>query len=190
MLKIAHRINSIEMLKSTPKNYGVELDLRDYNNQISITHNPLTEGDNFEEYMKHYEHELIILNVKCEGVEDLVEPIIKKHQIKNYFYLDVSFPALIKLYRRGEKNIAVRFSEYEPIENCLALKGMVNWVWVDCFNKMPLDLKSYEALKKHFKLCLVSPELQGYDVKRIDKFKEQLKDFEIDAVCTKRPDLW
>ena len=30
----------------------------------------------------------------------------------------------------------------------------------------------------------------GHDLSMIEKFKKQLIGFEIDAVCTKRPDLW
>jgi hypothetical protein len=84
----------------------------------------------------------------------------------------------------------VRFSEYEPIENTLALKGMAEWVWVDCFNKLPLDERSYSQLKKYFKICIVSPELQNHSLDKIYDFKNQLKNMPVDAVCTKRPDLW
>jgi hypothetical protein len=61
---------------------------------------------------------------------------------------------------------------------------------VDCFSDLPLNTENYSKLKKHFKLCLVYPELQGFDVSRIEEFKNKLKDMPVDAVCTKRPDLW
>jgi hypothetical protein len=61
---------------------------------------------------------------------------------------------------------------------------------VDCFNYLPINEKSYLELKKHFRICLVSPELQGHPLSTIEDFKEQIKNFQIDAVCTKRPDLW
>ena len=34
MILIAHRINSINNLKKLDKKYGVEIDLRDYNNNL------------------------------------------------------------------------------------------------------------------------------------------------------------
>ena len=36
MLKIAHRINTIEQLKKTPKEFGVEMDLRPDGDAIII----------------------------------------------------------------------------------------------------------------------------------------------------------
>jgi hypothetical protein len=91
---------------------------------------------------------------------------------------------------RGEKNIAVRFSEYEPMEFVMKFKGLVNWVWVDCFNVLPLNDEIYTILKENFKICLVSPELQGYSLEKIEEFKDILKNKPIDAVCTKKPELW
>ena len=50
---------------------------------------------------------------------------------------------------------------------------------------------NYSELKKAgFKICLVSPELQQHPLDRISEFKKQIISLEIDAVCTKRPDLW
>jgi len=190
MLKIAHRINTIEQLNSTPIEYGVELDLRPDGNNIIIHHDAFQNGENFEEWLKHYRHSLIILNTKAEGMEERILNLMEQHQIDNYFFLDLSLPFLIKYMRKGITKMAVRFSEYEPIEFVQKFAGKIDWVWVDCFTDLPLNKDNYNILKQHFKLCLVSPELQGYDVSRIEEFKIQLSGMEIDAVCTKRPDLW
>src|SRR5574343_389082 len=190
MLKIAHRINTIEQLKKTPKEFGVEMDLRPDGDAIIIHHDPFTNGENFEDWLKYYQHSLIILNTKSEGMEERILALMEKHHIDNYFFLDLSLPYLIKYMRKGIKKIAVRFSEYEPIEFVMRFAGKVDWVWIDCFTDLPLNTDNYQILKQHFKLCLVSPELQGYDVSRIEEFKRKLDGMSIDAVCTKRPDLW
>jgi hypothetical protein len=39
-------------------------------------------------------------------------------------------------------------------------------------------------------LCLVSPELQGFDASAIAAWRASLGDLPFEAVCTKRPDLW
>ena len=74
------------------------------------------------------------------------------------------------------------------------LKNIAQWVWVDCFSKFPLNKSEVDELKsKGFKLCVVSPELQGRSEDlEISEFVEMLaeKDIVIDAVCTKRPDIW
>ncbi len=190
MLYIRHRINTVKDLKTVPADMGIELDVRYEGDKLILHHDPFVTGELFEDLLKEYNHKMIILNVKTEGIEEEVLRLIKKYNVKDYFFLDVSFPALIKLVKAGENNIAVRFSEYEPIEQCLSVKGMVHWVWVDCFNKLPLDDKSYKDLKSHFKICLVSPELQKYPTDRINEFKSIVKNYDIDAVCTKVPDLW
>lgn len=169
---------------------GIELDLRSEGNKIILQHDPFKSGESFESLLRKYHHALIILNVKIEGLEEAVIKLLKKYRVKRYFFLDLSFPAMMRLVRQGERNIAVRFSEFEPLEQCLALKEKVRWVWVDCFTKMPLTIKSYTALKKHFKLCLVSPELQHDPKEKIAGFKKQIAKFKIDAVCTKYPELW
>lgn len=190
MLKIAHRINTFKQLSEVPLQYGIELDLRPNGDKIIIHHDAFQDGEDFEEYLKHYKHALIILNTKAEGMEERILSLMEKHQVKNYFFLDLSLPFLIKYMKRGVKDIAIRFSEYEPLDFVMGFAGKINWVWVDCFNDLPLTPENYELLKKHFKLCLVSPELQGYDVSRISEFKNKLTGMDIDAVCTKRPDLW
>ena len=190
MIKIAHRINTISQLKSVSKEYGIEVDVRYRDKDLILHHDPFVDGENFDEFLKNFNHRLIILNIKTEGIEDAVINLLKKYDIKNYFFLDLSLPFLIKYAKKGEKNIAVRFSEYEPLEFILKFKGLVDWVWVDCFNNLPLDDNNYKILKNDFKICLVSPELQGYPVERIREFKTILKNKPVDAVCTKAPELW
>lgn len=190
MFKIAHRINTIQQLKETPLEYGVELDLRPDGDKIIIHHDAFTQGEDFEEWLKHYNHSLIILNTKAEGMEERILTLMEKHQIENYFFLDLSLPFLIKYMKKGVSKIAIRFSEFEPLDFVMKFAGKVEWVWVDCFTDLPLNLENYVVLKKHFKLCLVSPELQGYDISRIEEFKIKLQNMPVDAVCTKRPDLW
>lgn len=184
---IAHRINTIEELNNTPIEYGVELDLRDRADRLIISHDPFSDGEDFEEYLKHYNHGTMILNIKSERIEHRVLELVKEYNIKDYFFLDSSFPMIKLLSESDEQNIAVRFSEYEGLDTILSLKGRVNWVWVDCFTKLPINHNSYKLLKDNgFKLCLVSPELQGR-LEDIGSYKQYLEEQNIvfDAICTK-----
>ena len=66
-----------------------------------------------------------------------------------------------------------------------------DWIWIDCFSHLPLDEESYLRIKEaNFKICLVSPELQGHKKENIKKFKLAIAKMEIEAVCTKFPELW
>tara|TARA_B100002019_G_C20912181_1_gene423382 strand:- start:22 stop:609 length:588 start_codon:yes stop_codon:yes gene_type:complete len=190
---IHHRRNTIELLNSTPISMGVEIDIRTYNNKLVIHHDPFLEGVNFEEWIKEYNHGTLILNVKEEGLEEKILEILSKFKINNFFFLDQSFPFLIKTAKKGESRCAIRLSEYESIETVLNLKNLVKWVWVDFYSKFPLDKDSFRKLKiNKFNICLVSPELQGYNKNHIVSLKNILKkeEIKVEAVCTKQPSQW
>ncbi len=190
---IHHRRNTINLLKAVNSDLGVEVDVRSFGKKIIINHDPFQESINFEDWLVYYNHKLLILNVKEEGLEKPLLFLMKKYKIKNFFFLDQSFPSLVKTILSGEKRTSIRVSEYESIETALKLCGKAEWVWVDFFNYFPLDYQSFSKLKQaKFKLCLVSPELQGHHYSKVDNLKNKLKNMSInfDAVCTKNPNLW
>jgi hypothetical protein len=188
---IVHRINTAEELSKIPQQSGIEIDLRDRYKHIIIQHDPFVDGEDFENYLKCYKHGTLILNIKSDRIELRILELLKKYQIKNYFLLDCSFPMIYELSLLGEKKIALRFSEFEGLENIMAMKGKAEWVWVDCFTKLPLDHQIFSELKKAgFKLCLASPELQGRpeDIEPYKAYLEQEK-IVFDAICTKKYNL-
>lgn len=190
MIKVEHRINDSQALQKVSKQHGVELDIRAEGQKLILAHDAFVGGDDFEEYLNHYKHQLLLLNTKCEGLEERLFQLMGQRGIEDYFLLDVSLPFLVRYAKRGFRKMAIRFSEYEPIEFTMGFAGLVDWVWVDCFSAWPLNQENYQHLKPHFKICLVSPELQGHDVSCIATWRSQLAGMEIDAVCTKRPELW
>lgn len=185
---IAHRINTVSELIALDKSYGLEVDLRDnINDEIYINHDPFIQGENFEIFLKEYKHGTIILNIKSERIELKVLELLKKNKINNYFFLDSSFPMIKQLVDMGEKKIAIRFSEYEGLDTLKNMKGKIKWVWVDCFSKLPLNNSIYKQIKKmDYKLCFVSPELQGQPEKIEEYFGQIYKEkIYFDAICTK-----
>ncbi|QQR49662.1 hypothetical protein IPF37_02360 [bacterium] len=187
MLFIAHRINTIEELVKLPQHVGVELDLRDVGNDLVLVHDPFSTGQKFEDYLKHYRHGLMILNIKSERIELRVLELLKKYNIQKYFFLDSSFPMIVLLSKQGEHKIAMRFSEFEGLDSIFAMHGKVEWVWVDCFTQLPINKQNYALLKRlGYKLCLVSPELQGRD-QDIEMYRDYLmrEGIVFDAICTK-----
>lgn len=191
---IAHRRNTLAELDATPTMYGIEVDIRSRGERLIIHHDALVDGNDFDEWLSHYKHGTLILNVKEEGLETALLTRMAKAGIEDFFFLDQSFPFLVKTSRTGEKRCAVRVSEFETIDTALTLAGRISWVWVDCFTRFSLTASDAERLKAAgFKLCLVSPELQGrMDPAEVAAIRQTLADFgiEADAVCTKRPDLW
>lgn len=190
---ISHRRNTVESLLSTDKNLGIEVDVRSWEKEIIINHDPFKGGILFSDWIKYYDHGTLIINVKEDGMEKEILTILRKNKVKSYFFLDQSFPSLIKCSNEYELNCAVRVSEYESVETALNLANKVNWIWVDLFTKFPINKKKYEHLKNaNFKLCLVSPELQinnKLQIKDVRNIIEKEKIF-FDAVCTKFPQEW
>ena len=194
MHTILHRINTIDLLEKTSSNFGVEIDIRSNGESLILHHEPFEQGELFEEWIRSYHHGTLILNVKEEGLESPLLKLMSQYKINDFFFLDQSFPFLMKTASMGESRCAVRVSEYENIETVLSLTGMVDWVWVDCFTHFPLNKKQADQLTNAgFKLCFVSPELQGRMERThtIEFIRElELLNIKGDAVCTKYADLW
>jgi len=183
---IAHRINTIDELQSLGAENGVEIDLRDSLSEVYISHDPFSEGELFSKYVDCYNHGTMILNVKSERIEPEILDKLKGKNI-NYFFLDSTFPMIKLLSDLGEKNIALRFSEYEGLDTIQNMSGKADWVWVDCFTTFPLDKVIYQKLSDWgYKICIVSPELQGQDDK-IEIYADYMKKNNIvpDAICSK-----
>ncbi len=192
MILINHRVNSIKKLKSTPFNFGVEIDLRSEKNKIYLHHDPFKKGVSFEKWIKYYKHKIIVLNVKEEGLEKSILKILKKYRINNFFFHDQTFSTLLK--NMSKTKVSVRYSEFEDLKNIKYLFKKIKWIWIDNFSGIKLEKKFYSYLKrKKVKICLVSPELvkksRISEVKKIILYLKK-NNFTIDAVCTKKPDLW
>lgn len=187
---ICHRINKIKELEKIDINFGVELDIRDdrLTGKLILAHDPFVLGEDFDKYLSEYHHNTLILNIKSERVELECLKLIQKYNIDNYFFLDSSFPMINLLNSKYSNNqIASRYSEYECIEFTENIKNMIQWIWIDCFNYLPLDENIYYRIKKlNKKICIVSPELQGQKEK-ISIYRQQLIDNNIipDAICCK-----
>ena len=181
---IIHRVNSIKKLKKIPNNFGVEIDLRVYKSKIILNHEPFKSGDTLDNFLKHYKHGTIILNIKEDGIEDEVIKKIKKAKIKSYFLLDVEFSYIFKCLRNRQKNIAIRFSENEPIEIAKLFKNKFKWLWIDTVTKLPLNKKNIRVIK-NFKSCLVCPERwkRERDIKKYYLLMKKYK-FIPDAIMT------
>lgn len=185
-----HRVNTVADLESVPETQGIEFDLRSSGNDVLVTHDPFTTGPTIEEFFPKIGKRPCIFNVKTEGIEARVRELAAKHGIEDWFMLDLSVPAAVKMWRLGERRIAVRYSELEPFEGAMAWNGKATWLWVDCFERFPVAEPAWSELANAFKICLVSPELQGHTGETFDRLKAQVTGKRWDAVCTKTPARW
>ena len=180
---LKHRVNSYEEIDN---NFGVEIDIRDYNGELVLSHDlPTNSSIRLEDFLKKINNQqFIAINIKSVEIEKNLERIISNMNIKNYFTFDWPIPSLIKA-QNNQIICAFRLSEYEKevFPNC-------SWVWIDAFKEIWYNQKELEDLKNRgFNIALVSPELHG----RESDFKE----FEMivntgiaDAICTNNPEYW
>ncbi len=195
-LLIKHRVNSVREVQSLDRGYGAEIDLRTRDRGIVLNHEPYQEGDLFQDFLRSYAPDRespLILNVKEDSLEPQIRQMCEAARLENYFFLDVTFPTMMKLVNSGFNRVALRVSEYEPIEIARAFQKKVCWAWVDCFTGRVPEVSLLQTLQEWgYRVCLVSPELQGYGE---EKLREHFQVRELlrpglDAVCTKRPDVW
>ena len=189
---VAHRINSINELLEVPMKYGCEIDIRSQDSKLILNHEPYLSGDNLIDYLDNYKHGLLVLNIKEAGIENDVLQLVRERNIPSFFLLDVEFPYLYRASRLGERAIAVRFSEDEPIELVYNYNKLVDWVWVDTNTKLPIDSNNTLALSS-MKTCLVCPERWGRPNDIIPYRKlMNLLGFSLNAVMTnlKYTNLW
>ena len=141
MKVIVHRVNNSSKLLTIPKKYGIEIDVRDYKNKLILNHDPFKKGEYLDKFLKLYNHDVLIINVKSEFIEFEILKILKKYKIKNYFFLDSSYPVIINLLKKKIKKFAIRVSDYESFENVYKIHPNCKWIWLEIFKKINLKKK-------------------------------------------------
>lgn len=186
MIPIVHKVNTIKMLNKIPSNMGIEIDVRLYKEDIILSHDPGLNGEHLKNYLKEYNHKLLVVNIKETGIEKDVIDLMKKNQIENYFLLDVEFPFLLLNSEIYGKFLSLRYSKYEALSN---LKGNIKWLWIDTYEDFEITNETLKMIKK-FKVCMVSPSRWGSKEKYqlfVNKFKKH--DIKIDYVMMDEDEL-
>jgi len=174
MIRIIHRVNSLNQLNNIKQNYGVEVDIRSNNKNLILAHDISEEKEDFLEFIKKYNHKIFVANVKESGIENLIIDELEKNNINNFFLLDVEFPYILQNYKKHGEKLCLRFSKLEGIDTITNFIGKIKWVWIDTYDDFDLDTYQADVLR-NFKLCLVSPTRWGYEGKTdyyIDKFQK------------------
>jgi hypothetical protein len=194
-LFIQHRVNQRAGLSGLDQSWGVEIDLRSdprVPGSLHLAHDPWSPGESFTDWLDAYcargLRGPLILNTKEDGLEERALELVTAHGLTEIFFLDTALPTLVRWTGRGEHRFAVRCSRFEPASTALPFVGRCEWAWLDCFDGVPLTLAEIELLRPHFRLCLVSPELQGRPLDDIGRFAEIYG--VCHAVCTKSPAAW
>lgn len=150
-------------INSFSKGFGTETDLRDYNGEIVISHD-IPEQDNlvsFESFLEIYKSysnlEIpLALNVKSDGLQIKAKSILKKFNIEDYFFFDMSIPDHIG-YIKTKLISYTRQSEYEkePI-----FYNDSSGIWLDAFESLWYDnILINDHLNNNKKVSIVSFDL-------------------------------
>jgi len=147
--------------KSFDLGFGTETDIRDFCGELVISHDPpqeigLSARTFFELYRKYNSNLPLALNIKADGLQDVLASLLKKIEIDNYFVFDMAIPDALIYMQKGLK-VFTRQSEYEKEP---AFYESADGVWIDCFYS---EWVTVDVIDKHLKngkkVCLVSPEL-------------------------------
>ncbi len=179
--------------KAFEKGYGIESDIRDYDQKLVISHDPANSSNMpaealFEELLKYDNKLCFALNIKADGLGKELLKLLKDNNITNYFCFDMSVPQMI-YYCENNFNVFTRQSEYEV--EPLALYKESQGVWIDAFydDSWITEELILKHIKNGKKICLVSPELHSLPYL---EFWKKLKSFNIDyeevMLCTDVPD--
>ena len=107
---LKHRANSLDDLSSE---MGLEIDVRDFNNELVLSHDhPNTNSLKLEDFLKNIsETQLLAINIKSSEIENELSSLLDKSNISNYFTFDWPVPSLLKALKQ---NIicAFRLSEF------------------------------------------------------------------------------
>ena len=146
-------------------NFGIEVDIRDYRDELVISHDLPSENSPklsllFEIYRKNIHKPLIALNIKSDGLQKILKKQLEKFQIVNYFIFDASVPDSINFIKAGI-NTFTRQSEYE---NSPSFYELAKGVWLDEFYSSWIDEHTLNFHSNNGKdICIVSPELHKRD---------------------------
>lgn len=186
--------NSPQAIKTAlEKGYGFESDVRDYLGRMVISHNIADESSQDAEavfrWLSAYgDRYCFAINIKADGLKDILEAYLEKYSIKNYFLFDMSVPQMVEFAEMGLR-FFTRQSEYEIYP---ALYEQAAGVWIDGFNR--IDWITEGLLREHIscgkEVCLVSPDLHGKTDYKL--FWDRLMGWDIDfsmvLLCTDHPD--
>ena len=136
---------------------GIEIDLKNKNGKIVLSHDPLEKGQNYiklEDCFSKHPGGFYALNIKEDGLSDELAKLIQKYKIKNYMCFDLSTPESIQ-YKNKKLIVYDRMGDQDPQMN-YKTGGIV----VDIFSLKNMNqiFKQIETIKKKH-LFFISPEL-------------------------------
>ena len=187
---IVHRRNRIDQIKGLSRGVWVELDVDVHEGTVYLTHDPLTVApskmkpapDLFEAFVEKACAQGVagfVVDCKRENVEKFVLPILQKHSVTDYCFLnEMEVQADIFQSQSPAHKSCMRVWKYGSADDVYNLVKDAKeaggegpqYVWVDCWqrglltdiNKAHVPMTGEQAKRLQglgVKLCICSPEL-------------------------------
>lgn len=174
------------------KGYGFESDIRDYCGNLVISHNVAdancqSADEVFAMLEKYGDRFCFAINIKADGLKDMLADMLQKHSINNYFTFDMSVPQMIEY---SEMNIRF-FTRQSEFEKNPIMYDKSAGVWIDAFfdDSWITEKLLTEHISNGKQVCIVSPDLHKREYL---PFWEKLKGYKLDyskvILCTDFPD--
>lgn len=155
--------NSPQALRSALEyGFGFESDLRDYCGELVISHNiadaACQKAEEVFQWLEDYDNQsCFAINIKADGMKELLSEGLKRHKISNYFTFDMSVPQMIEFHQQR----LIFFTRQSEVEQTPVMYEDAAGVWVDGF--FGDDWITQELLYRHIsngkRVCIVSPDL-------------------------------
>ena len=169
--------------------YGTELDVRDSNGTLVISHDmPFGDEMKFSDLLELMDGRnlLLAINIKADGLAPDILRLLNKYSHTNYFTFDMSVPDLFFQYSVGI-NCYCGISDICPTP---PLFPTYNGIWLDSFHsdwysKQELD----SIIEKYKRVCIVSSDLHRRDTTNQWKLIRNLDNFHSSnlVLCTDKP---
>lgn len=153
----------IAFVRALNQGFGIETDFRDLNGQLVISHDVPTHGvmlaSQFAALYKACPVSApLALNVKADGLQNLISSLVQKADFHNYFVFDMAVPDMLAYI---DHNIPT-YTRQSEHENVPTLLSSCQGVWLDAFESTWYDLEViYTILDQGKGVAIVSPELHG-----------------------------
>lgn len=157
----------VAFARSFELGFGTETDLRDARGRLVVSHDPpsderdapvLEAVELFEIHRRCDRNVPLALNIKSDGLQKLLPPLLKQFGIANAFLFDMAVPDALGWLRAGLPT----FTRHSEIETEPAFYREAAGVWLDAFYDdwwTPAVIAGHLAAGKQ--VCVVSPELHG-----------------------------
>jgi len=162
---LAEKNTPVAFERSFSLGFGTETDLRDLAGQLVVSHDPALPGalaadQLFAIHQQHGATLPLALNVKADGLQQMLSRCMERIPQLDAFVFDMSIPDAIQWLKVGMP-IYTRHSDVEPDPH---LYNSAAGIWLDAFHG---DWWDAGVISQHLdagkRVCIVSPELHRRD---------------------------